>query len=125
MSTIADIRMDVADTVAAALPDIPVWAYPPVNLAAPCAFVQLGQATAQPIANKWEAELIITLIGPGGDNEAAVLGLETMVMTCAQALSNTHLAPVTWGVPGTITIAGQAYFSTRLTLPVDVEPMEG
>jgi Domain of unknown function (DUF4082) len=122
VSTISDRRLDVAETVAAALPNVPVWAYPPNNLAAPCAFVQLGAAISQPIADRWNAELTVTLVAPGGDNDSAILALEAMIMECALAISRDHLAPVTWQAPGLVTISGQAYFSARLTVPIDIEP---
>lgn len=123
MSSISDARLDVAETLAAALPGLPVWAYPPNNMAAPCAFVQLGAGLEQPIAGKWNAELVVTLIGPGGDNDVAIVALEKMIMDAAQAISAAHLAPVTWQTPGVLTISGVPYFSARLTVPIDVEAM--
>jgi hypothetical protein len=125
MSTVSSARMDVTDTIAAALPGLPVWAYPPNNVATPCAYVQLGAATAEPIADRWEAQLQVTLVAPGGDNEMAVLALEEMILTVARAVSLEYTVPVTWGLPGITTIAGQTYFAAQLTVPIDVEPNEG
>jgi hypothetical protein len=121
MSIARQHRQEVAEALAAALPGLPVHAYPPGNVSAPCAFIALGAAVDQPLATKWETQLHVTLVAPAGDNEAAVELLEEMIEAAAAALTVVVEGPVLWDEPGTAQIAGNSYLAARLTIPIDIE----
>lgn len=121
MSTITQARQAIIDAVETALPGVPVYGVPPGNVAAPCVFIGLGRATDQPTLVRWDADMVVTLVGPAGDNEAAVEWLETAILDAAAMLSTQTSSKILWDAPGQATIAGTTYLVAKLTVPIDLE----
>lgn len=121
MSTITDARTQAAGVLADVFPDLPVYSYPPNNVSAPCAFIALGGGWEQRGVGRWDARLQVTLVAPGGDNEAAVAWLEAAILDAADGISKAMSCPVTWDMPGQTQIAAQTYLAARLFVPISIE----
>lgn len=114
-------RQDIADALAGVLPDnVTVYAYPPNALAAPCVIVKLrGAEQIGPCL--WSQEYRVTVVAPGGDNEAALDFLETWLIQIADLLSTEYAQPIGWEEPG-IAISGAAsYLASVIDLTVEIK----
>ena len=103
----------VADAVG---PMVPVYAAPPANLTPPCVTVRTGRAVAQARQGQWDVETLVTVIGPPGDNAAAVDLMDELLWSVAIALSNGLTVPVLWDQPAGLQAAGGTFLAS--TIPV-------
>lgn len=121
MTTLTGVRLDLTQTVASVLGGIPVFAYWPNNVSAPCAVVELGAGT-QNKRGRWASTWRITLVGPAGDNQAAAEWVEAMIIQVAGAVSEQFTAPVSWERPVATQYAGSTYYAGTALVTLDLEP---
>ena len=113
-------RADLAATIAAAVPDLPVHTAPPANVAPPCVTVGLG-AGEQVNACTWEARLIVTVLSAGADNEPVSDQLDALLSAVVPAAAAWRGAAVSWQQPSQITYAGQTLYGAIIDVPKLVE----
>lgn len=122
MNTITDARLALAAACRAAVPNIPVFQVPPTQIAAPCVVVAL-QECEQTGPGLWQQAFEVKVVGPSGDNDAAILGVEEMLLRLAPALSGEFSQPVSWERPRATISVGQIYMSTSFKIIIDVVPI--
>jgi len=119
--TITQWRTGLRDALIAEFPDMPVYASPPNNPAAPCIILRIAGGR-QRTANIWTQTLRAVIVGPGGDNEATTQTFEDMLLRAAAVLSEETAQPVNWEEPGQTTLAGAPYLATTLDVSFEVTP---
>lgn len=113
-------RQAVKDSLAAVLPDhVTIYTAPPSALAAPCVVIKLKEAT-QNGPCQWLQVYELSVVGPGGDNEAQLTSLEDMLIIVADALSRDFKQAIGWAEPGTLTSGGQTYLASAVLVTVDL-----
>lgn len=116
---LTDARLDLASTVSSLLIDTPVFASPPTKLSAPCAIVSMRSGD-QTGSSLWNQRFRLTLVGPAGDNESAILKIEEMIVALASTLSAVYSQPIGWSAPGTLSNAGQSYIAVNADLELNL-----
>lgn len=120
-STITDARHDLVEVISTVLTDIPVFASPPTKLSAPCVIVSTRSAD-QTGSSLWNQRFRLTIVGPSGDNESAILQIEKMMIALAPVLSPAYSQPIGWSTPGTLSNAGQSYIAINADLELNLTP---
>lgn len=116
---ITTARHALADVCREAIPDLPVFASPPTQVAAPCILILLQSAT-QSGAGLWHQTFRVELWGPGGDNEAATQSIEDMLWLLAPAISAKFSTKVEWEDPSLAVSVSQTYYTAAFTVIIDV-----
>lgn len=119
--TITDARLDLVSVVSSALTEIPVYASPPTKLSAPCVIVSLRSAE-QMGSFLWNQRFRLTIVGPAGDNESAILSIEEMMIVLAPVLSPAFSQPIGWSTPGTLSNAGQSFIAVNSDIEITLTP---
>ncbi len=116
---ITEARHKLATEIRNILPDVPVFASPPTQVSAPCVVISLRSSDQTGFA-LWHQTAQMLVIGPSGDNEAAVQALEAMLWKLAVGLSLIYQQPITWDAPGTLTNVGQTYLASAMEVILDL-----
>jgi hypothetical protein len=124
MSTFTDARHALAAAIAAAVSDsTAVSAAPGANLTAPGVYVMAGDAEAAS-GCLWGANWVLQLVGPGGDNEAGLAGLELLAAQVALAVRNAYPdAQLVLDAPSIAVIGGASTLVQNCTATI-LLPME-
>jgi hypothetical protein len=119
MSELTDARWALYEAVSTALPELPIFAAPPSAPTAPCIIIST-RGGQQVTARMWEQVYRLTVVAPGGDNEAAIRSIESSIWQLALELSRTLAAEMSWEPVAQTIMAGQtcliAYMDVRLDI---------
>ena len=119
MNPITDGRKEIAEYINTLAPDIPIFSYPPSNVSAPCIVITFREST-QKTSGLWHQIFRVSVIGPAGDNDAAITSLEEMIWLIASSVSHHYSTKVEWRVPNTLTANGQVYLMTSFDMAYDI-----
>ena len=124
MSELTAARWTIRDLAATALPDLPVYATPPTAPTAPCVNIS-ARGGEQITARMWEQVYRVTIVAPGGDNEAATRSIEDSIWALALALSQTLAAAFSWEPVSQTTMAGQPCLVSYADVTVSITDAGG
>jgi hypothetical protein len=112
-------RRELASFIGTLVPQLPIFPSPPTNISAPCVVISFRESQ-QTGSGLWHQFLRVTLIGPAGDNEAAIASLEEMIWSIASEVSSHYKTKIEWKVPTVLTANEQVYLSTSFDIVIDI-----
>lgn len=106
--------------------DVPVYSAPPSKPAAPCVWPEDNGTDPLSIGGTYSRSFRVVVAGPGGDNDAAMEGLELLVEAALMALHGTFRNRPGYSHPvvdpfDSVTLGGTSVLVARITLTVPVE----
>jgi len=99
MTRLSEIRHELAELLVSGLGDgVAVSPSPPTAITAPGVIVRMDGGKRS-TSCRYTLQFVLVLIGPGGDNEAGVQALETLIDDVQNVLGQAGLPAGEWGAP--------------------------